>query len=89
MINTYNQQLFHWSTVTFSSQRSHLEQINLHPGLVEPGDHRVHIHWGVLGQDIIPGWGEEETEQKDAFKIFLHLEFSLGPPVTIFSLENN
>lgn len=40
----------------------------LHPGLASPGDAQVHIHWGVLSQDIIPGWDniwdEEETEQK-------------------------
>lgn len=28
----------------------------LHPGLASPGDAQVHIYWGVLSQDIIPGW---------------------------------
>lgn len=41
----------------------------LHPGLVNPGDGQVHIYWGALSQDMIPGWDtildEEETEQKE------------------------
>lgn len=64
-----NAKLMIKSTVTFSSQRSPLENmLILHPGLVNPRDGQVHIHWGVLSQDVFLGWDtildEEETEQK-------------------------
>lgn len=60
-----NHQLFHWSTVIFSSQMSPPEQmLILHSGLFEPGDAHVHIHWGVLGQDIIPRWDAILNEEK-------------------------
>lgn len=43
------------------------QMLILHSDLFEPGDAHVHIHWGVLGQDIIPRWetilNEEEIKQ--------------------------